>query len=190
MQNQRQKRREGGRRGPERQLPSGHSRWQTHVKCFIRVSLSPRKGGYKFYKFAAQLKKRRRRVENINAQVSYLPTAAAAAAQDEQGQGEEASRDSSSCWVFHLPSCGHRLPDAKLCLQSFKTPSTCSGLMDNHLENSRKERMREGKRQSERVAQLVRAAFLSHFLLFQSFVCFFVYTLCRCVYFCIIFFYP
>lgn len=80
--------RERGRKGPERQLPSGHSRWQTHVKCFIRVSLSPRKGGYKFYKFAVQLKKkRRRRVENINARISYLPTTAAAA-QDEQGQRE------------------------------------------------------------------------------------------------------
>lgn len=185
MQNQRQKRRKMGRKGPERQLPSGHSRWQTHVKCFIRVSLSPRKGGYKFYKFAVQLKKIRRRVENINARISYLPTTAA-----EGG----ASRDSSSCWVFYLPSCGHRLPDAKLCLQSFKTPSTCSGLMDNHLENSRKVRMREGKKERDRAREshttCASGVFIALFTFPKLRVLFCLHTLPLCVYFCIIFFYP
>lgn len=49
-------------------------------------------------------KKRKKSRENINARISYLP--AAAAVQDERrGKERDSSRDSSSCWVFHLPSC-------------------------------------------------------------------------------------
>lgn len=71
---------EGKRERVERQLPSGRSRWQTHVKCFIRVSLSPKKQASNFANLLRSKKK------YINAWISYLPAAAA-----ERGGGREAS---------------------------------------------------------------------------------------------------